>query len=49
MEKAILTIEDGKMPKTNKEKKKHEARLSEAERKILINYFEVVLKKTFKN
>ena len=49
MEKAILTIEDGKMPMPGYVAQHPEARLSEAERKILINYFEVVLKKTFKN
>ena len=45
MEKAILTIEDGKMPMPGYITQHPEAKLSAAERKILINYFEEVLKK----
>lgn len=49
LKKAVQTLEDGKMPMPGYVAQHPEARLSEAERKILINYFEVVLKKTFKN
>ncbi len=49
MEKAILTIEDGKMPMPGYITQHPEAKLSAAERKILMNYFEEELKENFKN
>lgn len=45
LEKAVQTLEDGKMPMPGYITQHPEAKLSAAERKILINYFEEVLKK----
>ncbi len=50
LEKAVQTLEDGKMPMPGYVAQHPEARLSAAERKILMNYFEEVVKKNdFKN
>ena len=45
LEKAVSTLQDGKMPMPGYVAQHPEAKLSAAERKILINYFEEVLKK----